>query len=593
MKTKFLSIILLGLMAVATSCKKYLDITPDGRISMDDVWNDPKMAAAYLNSAYTNMNVNQGGARYFTYAFLESVTDLFHDSDDLEPDALIANMWYKGSLTPSYDPTQHHDAARNGNVYQAYWSGIRQCNVFLANIDKAVMNTELDRARFRAEVKVLRAWYYLQLCRKYGPMPIIKEPLPIDMDFKGLTRPESFQEIADYIDQEWQDVKNVPELPWRITVATEKGRMTKAVMLLLRSRAQLYAASPLYNLANDPVKWEKARDYAREAIDLLKANGNYQLYHDSDIGEQSYENYFITNQDFSQSPRDKETIMENQLPTSLYNGFITGMNGFPQRGDLEKAGSCPTQELVDMYDVQSSGLPVLNPSKPYLDDNHLQPNYFTASGYDSQHPYENRDPRFAATVFYNGSYSPGTGITLQTYVGGGSELRSSDRRYTRTGYYLRKFINQNVPAGQNPGTIWKSMRFAELYLNLAEAENEVNGPGQAVTAAMKPIRDRAHMPDIPQQITDKNIMRAYLQKERAVELALEEQRVWDVRRWKILDKTDKLVTGMRITKQNDDIYKYERFVVGHRDSWSDKFLIFPIPLTEVAVLGNDWQNPGW
>lgn len=592
MKAKFLFNILFVILMLTGSCQKYLDIAPDGRISLEDVWDDPKMTAAYLNSAYTELNANQAGARYFTYAFLESITDLFHDSDDLEPDALIANMWYKGSLTPSYDPTQHHDPARNGNDFGAYWSGIRQCNVFLANIDAAAMNTEGERARFRAEAKVLRAWYYLQLSRKYGPMPVIKEPLPLEVDFKNIVRPGSFQEIADYIDQEWQEIKDVPELPWRITVATEKGRMTKAVMLVLRSRAQLYAASPLYNPSNDPSKWEKTRDYSKEAIDLLKANGNYELYYDAGLGEHSYENYFVSNQDFSPSPRDKETIMENQTATSLVNGFISIMNGFPQRGDSEKAGSCPTQELVDMYDMQSTGLPVLNPSQPYLDNDHLQPNYFTDSGYESQFPYENRDPRFGATVLYNGSFSPGTGISLETYIGGGSQL-SSDRRHTRTGYYLRKFVNQHVQVGQNPGTIWKSMRFAELYLNLAEAENELNGPGSAVTEAMKPIRDRAHMPAIPQQITDKTTMRAYLQKERAVELALEEQRVWDVRRWKILDQTDKLVTGMRITKQDDNSYRYERFVVSRRDSWSDKFLLFPIPLTEIAVLGNEWQNPGW
>lgn len=572
-------------------CRKYLDITPDGRITMGNVWSDPKMTAAYLNTAYQAMTVNQGGERYFTYAFLEGITDLFHDSDDLEPDPLVANMWYRGSLTPSYDPTHHFAATRNGDVYTAYWAGIRSCNVFLKNIDHAAVDYPGDRARFKAEAKVLRAWYYMQLCRKYGPMPVVKEPIEIQAEFAKLKRPSSFQEIADYMNEEWQEMKNVQELPWRITLATEKGRMTKAVMLLLRSQAQLFAASPLYNKENDLGKWEKARDYAKEGIELLSTNGKYQLYHDASLGESSFENYFLTNQDFSAFPRDKETIMENQTTESMVNGFATLMNGFPQRGISEKAGSCPTQELVDMFDMRATGLPVLEPAKPYLDNKHLQPSYYTGSGYDPLNPYAGRDPRFYATVLYNGAYSPGPAVFVETYIGGASGLKSTDRRHTRTGYYLRKFINQDVQI--NPGTYWKRMRFAEFYLNLAEAENELNGPTEAVRKAMEPIRTRAHMPAIPAGISSKEEMRAYLQKERSVELALEEQRVWDVRRWKILDKTDKLVTGMKITKTGENTFSYTRFVVGERQSWADKFLLFPIPETEIAVLGATWQNPGW
>ncbi|HWK57793.1 MAG TPA: RagB/SusD family nutrient uptake outer membrane protein [Parapedobacter sp.] len=580
-------IIIAQLVFLMAGCQEYLDITPDGRISLEDVWKDPKMVEAYLNGAYSEMNVNQGGLNYFSGAFLGGITDLFHDSDDFEPDPLIAPMWYQGSLSPTYDPTQ---TGNNGNIFRVYWSGIRKCNVFLENIDHAQVINEGSRARMKAEARVLRAWYYVQLCKKYGPMPIVETPLSLQTDFLTVKRPGSFQEVADFIDRDWQAVKDVTDFPWRITNGLDKGRMTKAIMLLLRSQAQLFAASPLYNPENDLTKWEKARDYAKEGISLLTANGGYQVYYDPNLGEASFENYFLNSRDFSASPRDKETILESVSPYPMV--WPHHSNGFPQR-DMEKAGSCPTQELVDMFDMRTTGLPVVDPASPYLDDDHLQPNYFSGSGYDPANPYENRDPRFYATVIYNGAYIPGIDALAETFVGGAAEIRpNGGRRNTRTGYYLRKFLDQAVPAPILLGAYWKRMRFGEFYLNLAEAENELNGPGPDVTAAMKPLRDRVHMPAIPQTITSKEEMRAYIQKERAVELALEEQRVWDVRRWKILDKTDKLVTGMLIEKEGDS-FTYERFVVGRRNSWADKYLLFPIPLTEISVLGDEWQNPGW
>lgn len=587
MKNLRIIFIFIPVTFLIVSCQKYLDITPDGRVSLEDVWEDPKMVEAYLNGAYSEMNVNQGGLRYFSGAFLEGVTDLFHDSDDLEPDPLNGPMWYQGSLSPTYDPTQTGD---NGNVFRGYWSGIRKCNVFLENIDHAQVINESSRARMKAEAKVLRAWYYVQLCKKYGPMPIIEEPLNLDVDFEMVERPNSFQEVADFINKEWKEIENITDFPWRITNSLDKSRMTKAIMLLLRSQAQLFAASPLYNPENDINKWEKARDYAKEGISILTANGGYQLYYDPNLGESSFEDYFLNSRDFSQSPRDKETLLESVSEHAMV--WPHHSNGFPQR-DMEKAGSCPTQELVDMFDMKGSGLPVLSPKTPYLDDDHLQPNYYPESGYDEDNPYEDRDPRFNATVIFNGAYIPGIDALAETYVGGASEIRpEGGRRNTRTGYYLRKFLDQSIPAPVLLGAYWKRMRFAEFYLNLAEAENELTGPGSEVTAAMKPIRDRVHMPSIPQNISSKEEMRAYIQKERAVEFALEEQRIWDVRRWEILDKTDKLVTGMKIEKKGSS-FNYERFVVSHRKSWEDKYLIFPIPLSEISVLGEDWQNPGW
>lgn len=589
MQNKINKLLCIILLLSASSCRKYLDITPDGRMSMDEVWSSNTTAAAYLNYAYEPMLLSQGGTQYYWHAFLESCTDLFHDSHASDPLALISNGWYQGTLSPTYDPTTIGD---NKPTLDVFWSGIRRCNVFLMNVDKAVFNDPREKIRLKAEAIVLRAYYYMELSRKYGPMPILKEPLPIDVNFSTLKRPV-MQDVATFVNESWLAVKDVPEFPWRLLNATEKGRMTKAVMLLIRARVQALSASPLWNPNHEADKWALAKNYASEGLQLLSSNG-YELYHDATLGEKSFEEYFLTPSDLGAAPRDKETILENSNLNAFYgSGFPSYINGFPQRPDAIKAGSCPTQELVDAFDMKATGLPAIDPLNRYQDAGHLNPNYVNQSGYDPLNPYVGRDPRFYATVLYNGAYSPGTGITLQTYVGGASEIRKRDVSYSPTGYYLRKYINQNSPPHQSPGTPWKRMRFAEFYLLLAEAENELNGPDQNVYLALKPVRDRAHMPNIESAIASKEEARAYIQKEWTTEFALEEQRFWNVRRWKILDQTDKVVTGMQITKTGTNSFTYQRVPVFERKSWEARFLIFPIPNIEIAIYGAAWQNPGW
>ncbi len=579
MKKLLYNILIASYVLLLSGCAKELDITPDGRISMDDVWSDQKRSEAYLSSCYQHQIGY--GLDYFWVTMLDGLSDCAWDSDYTEGQ-LLANKWYNGAMTTSDDPT-------NGGLYYSCWNGIRQCNVFLQNVDKCAIK-EVDKPRYKAEAKILRDFYYFELFRKYGPQPLTTEPFNLATDFSTLARP-SFQQIADYISKDVADALATPQFPWRLTYDGERGRFTKAIAVALKSQAALYAASPLWNPTNDQTLWAKARDAAKDALDQLTANG-YKLYYSSALGDASYANYFVNQMDIIADPRDRETIMENQNGGSMQNGNFYAFNAFPQRPDKVKAGNCPSQELVDAFDMKSTGLPVIDPTNRYADDDHLQPNYLANSGYDPKNPYAGRDPRFYATVLFNGSKCcTHPTLTVQSYVGGVDGVLNNSRQHTFTGYYINKFINDSVPVSQPSGAPWKKIRLAEIYLNYAEAENEANGPNQAVYAALKVIRDRVNMPNIKAGITSKDEMRAYIQKERLTEMAYEEQRFWDVRRWKMLDKTDKLSTGMKITKNADNTFSYERFVVGHKQSWETKYLIFPIPINDAAIM--KWQNPGW
>lgn len=199
---------------------------------------------------------------------------------------------------------------------------------------------------------------------------------------------------------------------------------------------------------------------------------------------------------------------------------------------------------------------------------------------------------------------------VETFVGGNSGISNdiTQTRFTRTGYYLRKFNDYRSNVNVDADGLMKVFRLGELYLNFAEAAYNSVGPDAAVEGkasgvgalsareAVNIVRARADMPPLPTGLSSEEFQVRY-RNERQVELAFEEHRFFDVRRWKILNETDKFVTGMRITKSGDDEYTYTRVKLQDRGTNSDKYLIFPINLSEVSKMesftGENWQNPGW
>jgi hypothetical protein len=565
----------------AVACKENpLDITPDGRLSLDDTFSESETTISYLNTTYGY--IPRYGTNYFFNAMLAGITDNGYDADVVEGGAgVVAPSWYDGGLTPTNNPI--NAPGWNSYFYNNWWQGIRKANVFLANIDDATLSQEreAERPRLKAEAKVLRAYFYLELIKAHGGMPVIDEQLPPDFDYSTLER-DSFEEVVQFIVQNCEEAIEEPSLPWRITDNNEAGRFTKAIAHAIKSEALLYNASPLWNSENDPSKWQAAAEASKEALDLLTSNG-YELYPD-------YEEYFLRAADYNDNPSDKETIFEI---TGAMNQ-ITEVNQLPTPGLPQfKAGTTPSQELVDAYDMQSTGEPAI---LGYEDENHLQPIINPSSGYDPENPYEDRDPRFYATVWYNGALFGDVGgmqsHELEIYDGGIEEIRASDRRYTNTGYYLRKFVDPQVRTVSGGQSTFKRFRLAEIYLNYAEAANEANGPTGEVYDAINTVRARVNMPALPTDLSQKE-MRDRIRNERRVELAMEEHRFWDIRRWEILDQTGKLVTGLRWTNNGDGTFSGERFIVDEKESWEDRYLIFPIPLDEISKMEDFEQNPGW
>jgi hypothetical protein len=384
-----------------------------------------------------------------------------------------------------------------------------------------------------------------------------------------------------------------PELYYRVVSGVQDKEMTRGVAYAIKSEAMLFAASPLWNDGSD--YWNEALTITQEAMEKLEEAG-YGLYNPSSLSNASlyskYQEYFLTDSEGVEYPSKEIETIKGTSRMTLWSNY-----GIPIKTDVLKAGICPSQELVDSYET-TDGVPVLDPEMPYLDADHLQPNYNTENTlYDPEDPYANRDPRLFSTIICNGNYHDlsNNADQVETFVGGNCEISTTSNQYTRTGYYLRKWINYNSKDNYNIDGYWHDYRMAEIYLNFAEANFYAKGSVTAeALAAVNLIRARAGMPDIPSTISAEDF-ELKLRNERRVELALEGQRYYDLRRWEIQSDYEGIVTGMKIT-ENNGVYNYERIVVQERDVTDEKYLMWPIPLTEenkFKALGIDFQNPGW
>lgn len=640
MKTKIYIVTACVLAFLMSSCSSVLDQAPDGKLSLEEVFEDNDKTMYYLNTCYSS--INGKGCQYFFWSRGPvNWCDDAWDADDLDVDWAGSRKYYDGNASASSHPASYNngDSGNESVSWSRSFQRIRNCAVFLKYIPTANVNSESDRARWTAEAHVLRAYYYSELLMWYGcALPIVREPYNYDADFSTVQR-SSFYDVVQFIIEDCDAAIACDDLPWRITTNSESMRMTKAVAWAIKSRMSLFAASPLYNEGNN--YWEEAYTINKAAVQALESNG-YALYNKvnqtsvwgSDRAflptteSQYFNEYFCNSGAYSIDPADKETIY--QLKDGA-NNDLANVDGI---GAIlaYKTGTCPSQELVDAFET-IDGEPILNLSKPYNDEQHLQPNYNTNNKlYDKNNPYANRDPRFYATVYYNGSkrhcnwalaagansfenLGQGKGendriiATWDAYQNEKGEIIDSPepimgrsltgRTFTRTGYYQRKFLHPNSGVEMRVnGARHKDYRLAEIYLNFAEAAMEAGHPDEAMTYVNK-VRTRAGMPGLSGLSGD--ALRQRIHNERRVELALEGNRYFDVRRWhkpdEDLSATDRWITGAHITRMNDGSYKYERTILKERQCYTNKWLKLPVPLTEVnnmmAITGEDWQNPGW
>lgn len=553
---------MLGSALTLSSCKKdLLDVKATDRIPTNTLESDTAVFEAFVTNSYIGSRLqdkeadgtNPGFGRGFEYSMMSSMTDeSVYNNDD--------NTWQiqRGQLAPE-------NLGSLGVLWGRSYRSIREVNYALSVLTKIEMSTA-RKNRLEGELKFIRAFRYLDLIRNYGRVVLMGDRvlgLTDNLQDPSLFKRATIKEGLDYAVAQFDEA--AAKLPTNNDSQWILGRATKGAALALKSRLLLYAASPLYAAGT----WEAAATAAQAVISLNK----YSLY------AGGYRQLFLTNENSESIFARYYTRDANHVHLEIANG-PNGYSGW--------AGNTPMQNLVDAY-LLTNGLPAVTSNTLY----------------DPTQPYANRDPRFNATILYNGA--PYRERTIETFVPGGRDSRDGKDNWntTKTGYYLKKFMNDAYPienpwgnAGFQP---WNYIRYAEILLNFAEAANEAYGPdvvpaGSTLSArtAVNLVRSRpsVEMPGLAAGLSQLD-MRLAIRRERQVELAFEEHRFYDVRRWMIANVTENVPAGgVTITKNTNGTFTYTPSVALDGRKFETKHYWLPIPRAEILASGNQLdQNP--
>lgn len=618
MNKKLNTLVLCTLSVFLCSCHE-MDFQNDGRAeSEQSIYEYFQRAYQNANLAYyypTMTGIDQGltAGGYMLAGYCDEAQEVSRNSDVYD--------YYDGKSTPS--SMSLLNASKDGiERWSSLFAGIRTCNTGIKYLSDENLNSQYDdnyRRTFMSQLYCVRALDYLYLIKRWGGVPIIDEN--DDEDDLNLNR-ASFAQCVDFIFESCDKaIESDPDMAWFRGNQNNSPKMSKGTLMAIKSEAALYAASRLnaedYS-GTEKYTWERVAKITKTALDSVLAKGgrlvneNTSFPIESATGYCAYDKLFLSSYPWTLS-WDTETISQPNYYGSR-RCELWKYNGIPLDDGQETCGACPSQNLVDAYDVISpdgtKAVPLLDLRNPYNSDG--TPNFNPAAlalGYEdcSEKMYENRDPRFYGTIYYDGSVIDlnGENVEIQTSVGGncGINLSPLNIKHTCTGYYLRKFINPTSGAdnGNKDGYL-REFRLAELYLNFAEAAYMAYGadaPVSGMTAreAANCVRARVGLPGIDENGED-FLLR--LKNERRVELAFEEHRYYDVRRWsdpkEDLSKTDKVLSGINITVSDNGEKRYER-IYFDRNCYSNKYLRLPIPLDEVrkmlAITNENWQNEGW
>jgi hypothetical protein len=614
-------ILLSGMMM--TSCKKdFLNTKPLGEVSSEDVWKDGALTAAFVSEIYNGLGV--GG---FSEEMLASVTDeavFTHTGRSI-------NTINEGSGSPS-NPGWGLATFNWVNMYDR----IRACNVALERIPTATFDDENLKKRLMGEAHFLRAYFYHQLLRFYGGVPLVTRAYGLNEDY-SMAR-NSYEECTNFIVADCDTAFNQLN-----GVSMQKGRATANAALALKSRVLLYAASDLHDLptarakstviagAADPlvVGYEGGDRIARwtaaqaAALAVLNAAGTgYKLNLTApESQEDAFNNYMSIAMGGGSSASGVDKAAESELifaryfvpekdEAGSYQGLYNGPNGYHNW-----AGNTPIGLLVDDYEMMDG-------SK--FDWNNAA---------EKAAPYKNRDPRFYATILYDGAdwkprelisgnvdpanqiqtgqYDLKQGANVVTFQG--LDTRSSsieDWNGSRTGYYVRKFIDPNpaiVDNNTRQYVPWPFFRYTEAVFNYIEASIEL-GQEQEARNWLNKIRFRSGMPAITETGA---ALRERYRNERRIEMAYEEQRYHDARRWMIAPATlgrkitfisvvGKFKPGRELSgtyHYDESIYNYTYTPIvdqSHENrTWDDKMYFRPIHRDEMNRNLKLVQNPGY
>jgi len=560
------------------SCEKSYESVPLGQQETLDLAFDSrdslgKQAMMYLLTTYQQALYN--GHNRIGGAYLDAASDdAVSSAPGIPAVQAIATGAYSAANVNADD------------MWTNCYAAIRNATVFIVYINRVPLleklpNGQPARSAYRSEARYLRAWLYFQLIKRYGGVPLLGDSIRQITDNVQLPR-NSFADCVSYIVSECDNIKDSLRTAAMVNPTTY-GRITQGAAMALKAEVLLYAASPLYNGGNidasnpltgytsyDANRWRLAADAAKAVIDL----GVYRLM-------PNFNDVFVTQA--APVGTNTETICWMQVGSPANS--VESANapvGFSSAGG--NGATSPTQDLVDAF-PSDSGYAITDP----------------AARYNPNDPWSHRDPRLSLTVFHNGSLWLNRAV--QTFDGGLDKPGGSIQQ-TKTSYYMRKFMGAFESVASNPptysGTVhdWIYFRYAGILLDYAEATNELSGPSPEVYDVLYALRKRAGIltgPDntygVPQGMTQSD-MREFLHNERRIEMAFEEQRYWDIRRWKTAANVySASLQGLDIQQSSSGQLFFNPINVLTPKFRDPQMYLYPIPYSEVIKNGQMKQNP--
>ena len=623
MKKNINRLFVAGCLLLIGSCKKsFLDKAPGVDVTESTVFASKVNLDLFLNTLYKNgvhsnfryrdqqnfnTTVNVGGATVINN------TDCIHPSasytdegDASEADFVSSNVWNKGGVVSSNFV--------NNEDYRYYirWIALRQVALILKRIDEVPDADAAYKNQVKAEVKVIRAMNYLEMIKRYGGVPIVDSMFAAGVQIDAPRR--SFEDCVNFIVKDCNDAINNNDLPAAQSVVL-KGRINKATAYAVKAKTLLYAASPQFNTATpflsmdnaannklicygnyDVSRWQKAADATKEALDYLAGNG-----------------YTLIDVPAARNPPQSSTgyIGNYRNSWEQYNNaeIIFGYQG----NNVNNTGNAPLTFInPTCYGSFWSGISVpLNFIRKYEDTLGNMVTWGASGGTNLLDKYGQLDPRFKQTIDYTGSYYNASYPISEIYIGG--------KHYgnCKGGNWMHKYIPYNLSGNVFLNDVL--FRVNELYLNYAEVLNELSGPGAysaptlttpAQVAAyfanatayptvptsaydiVNKIRLRSGMRPLPPNLSQSEF-RLRLRNERSVELVMDDQRLWDVRRWGIAQDEGVMqgkFDGLQINKVGS-LYSWQVYTFETR-VFNTNMYLHPFPQTEV-LKGNLIQNPGW
>lgn len=598
MKIKLYIILdLIILSIVMSSCldaSSLMDKEDVGDLYEKDVFKDPTYARYFVNDIYYSLPKGAAVSGWGG-AYLDCATDN-GEARQLDSNAQRFN-----------NGNWNADDLPLGGVWSNYYAAIRACNKFLENYDyieeRPGVATREDLEYLRGQVIFLRAFFYAELLKYFGGVPILDHTLHFDSPELTEAKRATFDQCVKYILSECDVAIEIFRSVNQDWSGNNFGRANDGVALALKGKVLAMAASPLYNRPSNYPQYDsedinrelwRYPDYNKErwndAAKALKAVidlGRYDLYRKTNGTKSAYETYFVTRNTVEESifpflKGPSIDIYYNNLPFNFIN--VRG-KGTPVCYNL------PTQDLVAAYEMQNGMLPEQE-----------------GSGFRPLHPFSGRDPRMEATIWYDGATF--CGIEFNTW------RRDIDSEkpwgkdyilgYSRTGFFLKKFMDKDLNPTNNvtvPNS-YPIIRYADILLLYAETLNEYyddpsSAPDDAICWAISEVRNRAGMPDVRTTfanrgwpLTQENI-RKLIQNERRVEFAFEEHRFWDIRRWMIGPETQRSVHEQEIILKEDDKTKEYNVREIEKRRYEDFMNLMPIPQSEINRNKNLIQNWGW